>query len=203
MPTYEPISPARLVEACVDLVGRQRGVVVGGVDGADAAAPVALAESVATALRERGRPAAVVHLRDYIRPASVRMEHGDHDVEGFRTGWFDYAALDREVIGALRRDRTWLPRLWDERTDRSFRDRVVVGAPEQVVLVAGPMLLGRGLDLSPTVSLQMSAAALRRATPTSQVWTVEALVAHDEIVSETPDLTVRCDHPTRPAIRRH
>ena len=200
MPTYRPTTPAGLVEACVAVFAERPGRVVGGIEGADAAHPDRLADDVAAALRASGRPAAVVRVVDYIRPASVRMEFGRTDTESYRTAWFDYDALDREVVTALRDTGVWLPRLWDERTDRSPRDRPVSAAPDQVVIVAGPMLSGRGLDLSPTVTLTMSEAALRRTTPTDAAWTVDAVVDHARTAVEA-DVTVRYEHADRPAIR--
>jgi len=200
MPTFRPTTPAGLVQACAAAFEARRGPVVGAIDGADAAHPDRLAEDVASALRADGRPAAIVRVSDYIRPASVRMEFGRTDTDSYRTLWFDYDALDREVITALTGSGVWLPRLWDERTDRSPRDRPVTAASDQVVIVAGPMLLGRGLALSPTVRLTMSEAALRRTTPPEDAWTVDAVVDHARTVGDEADLTVRYEHADRPAI---
>ncbi|MGJ0121348.1 hypothetical protein ACQ7HM_19245 [Williamsia sp. MIQD14] len=200
MPAYRPTSPDALVDLCVEAVTRRPGVVVAGIDGADAAHPTDLAARVAQVLRTTGRAAAVVAVGDYVRPASVRKEYGHTDTESYRTMWFDWAALDREVVTALRAERRWLPRLWDPVTDRSPRDRPRPAAPDQVVLLAGPMLLGRGLDLAPTVRLEMSAAALRRRTPESDHWTVDAVLEHAAQVGDIADLTVRYDHPDRPAV---
>ncbi|MGU3294462.1 hypothetical protein [Williamsia sp. M5A3_1d] len=200
MPAYRSTTPDGLVDLCVEVISRRPGVVVAGVDGADAARPIELAERIAQALRATGRAAAVVAVDDYVRPASVRKEFGHTDTESYRTMWFDWAALDREVVTAVHADRQWLPRLWDATTDRSPRDRPRPAAADQVVLVAGPMLLGRGLDIAPTVRLEMSAAALRRRTPASDHWTIDALVDHAEEVAAVADITVRYDHPDRPAV---
>ena len=200
MTTYRPTTPDGLVQACVAAFADRRGPVVGAIDGADAAYPDRLADDVAAALRASGRPAAVVRIVDYIRPASVRMEFGRTDAESYRTLWFDYEALDREVLTALRDHGVWLPRLWDKRTDRSPRDRPMTAGPDQVVIVAGPMLLGRGLRLSPIVRLTMSEGALRRTTPSDGEWTVEAVVEHERSVHDEADLTVRYEHADRPAI---
>ncbi|KQR98706.1 hypothetical protein ASG12_09945 [Williamsia sp. Leaf354] len=200
MPTYRPTTPDALVDLCVEVITRRPGVVVAGVDGADAARPTDLAERVTAALRATGRAAAVVALGDYVRPASVRKEFGHTDTESYRTMWFDYAALDREVITAVHRSGSWLPRLWDEATDRSPRDRPTTATDDQVLIIAGPMLLGRGLALSPTVRLEMSAAALGRRTPDADRWTVDALVEHTADVGDLADISVRYDHPDRPAV---
>ncbi len=200
MPTYRPTTPDGLVQACVAVFDSLRGPVVGAIDGADAAHPDRLADDVAASLRGSGRPAAVVRVVDYIRPALVRMEFGRTDSESYRTLWFDYDALDREVITALRESGVWLPRLWDERTDRSPRDTPETAGPDQVVIVAGPMLLGRGLALSPTIALTMSEAALRRTTPADDAWTVDAVVDHARTADDQADVTVRYEHADRPAI---
>ncbi|SIR87243.1 nucleoside/nucleotide kinase family protein [Williamsia sterculiae] len=198
MPDFRPSSPDDLVVAVADLAARGTGRIVVAIDGADAATPDVLGDRAAAVLRATGRPAEVVALRDFIRPASVRMEWGHTDPESFRTAWFDYAALDREVLGALRDHGRWLPRLWDEVTDRSPRDRPRVAADDQVVFVCGPMLLGRGLRFDATVGLQMSRAALLRTTPDDAAWTVDPLLDHHP--GAIPDLLVRYDHPDRPAV---
>ena len=200
MPTYRPTTPDGLVQTCAAMFAERRGPVVGAIDGADAAHPDRLADAVAASLRASGRPAAVVRTSDYIRPASVRMEFGRTDTESYRTLWFDWDALDREVVTALRDTDVWLPRLWDERTDRSPRDRPLTAGPDQVVIVAGPMLTGRGLDLSPVVRLTMSEAALRRTTPEDDAWTVDALVEHERTTHGSGDLIVRYEHSDRPAV---
>ncbi|MBO0856075.1 MAG: hypothetical protein J2P18_20175, partial [Nocardia sp.] len=67
-----------------------------------------------------------------------------------------------------------------------------------VLVVAGPMLIGRGLDFDVTVRLHMSEAALRRWTDPDQLWTIPAL---RHFHSEPADFEVRWDHPDRPALR--
>ena len=136
----------------------------------DAADPVEFAQRVATELRTRGRAADVVDLHDFVRPASLRLEHGRTDPYSYRHDWFDYAAVDREVLRAVREHRRWLPRLWDERTDRSARERPRRAAKDQILVVAGPMLLGRGLDFDVTVVLTMSRGALERRTRPEDHW---------------------------------
>ncbi|MGW3065832.1 uridine kinase, partial [Streptomyces sp. NPDC001130] len=50
-----------------------------GFDGAPAARPGDLAERVGEALRVRGRPSLVVGTEGFLRPASLRLEHGRRD----------------------------------------------------------------------------------------------------------------------------
>ncbi|WP_299574510.1 hypothetical protein [uncultured Williamsia sp.] len=197
---YRPLSPDGLVEACVDAVDELPGRRVVAVDGPDAADPVALAETIALRLRVGGRAADVVDLHHWLRPASTRMEWGRTDAESYRTVWFDLAAIGREVIDGLRSTGEWLPRLWDPQRDRSFRDVPSPAGPDQVVLLAGPMLVGSALDIDLTVALRMTAGALRRRTPEDGHWTIAPLLAHEDETGPA-DIEVRWDHPDRPAVR--
>ncbi|WP_433597887.1 hypothetical protein ACQPXH_19025 [Nocardia sp. CA-135953] len=201
MPHFDPITRDGLVELITNRILEFDGRMLTAVDGADAAEPVAIADRVATALRDTGRAAEVVSLHDYIRPASLRLEFGRTDEMSYRTAWFDFAALDREVIRALRHDARWLPALWDEDRDRSARSPIRAAAPDTVLLVAGPMLLGRGLDFDLTVHLDMSERALHRRTPPDDQWTIPALLRHDRDNPSNPALFIRWDHPDRPALR--
>lgn len=200
MPTYVPITAAGLTGLLTDRILAARNRIVVAVIGADAADPVPFAHIVSRALRDRGRPAAVVSVHDYVRPASIRLEFGRNDEMSYRTLWFDYEALAREVVDSLRTQGRWLPALWDEKADRSARATVETATDNTVVIVAGPMLLGRGLAFDLTVRLQLGEGALRRATAPDHLWTVDALLAHDRLVAEIPDIDVRWDHRDRPAV---
>ena len=201
-----PIFPDLLVESIVDScpAGTRSTVLV---DGADAANPVDFATRTAEHARTRGRPAAVVDLHDYVRPASIRFEYSRTDELSYRTLWFDYDALVREVIAPLRPGGTghFLPRLWDEATDRSARARSASSAANQIVLISGPMLLGRGLNADVTVHLHLSESALRRRTDPVDLWTCAPLLQYYDSLddaAERPDFLVRWDHPDRPALER-
>ncbi|WP_043727726.1 hypothetical protein [Nocardia asiatica] len=201
MPRFSPITRDGLVEQVIHPVLTARSHTVIAVDGADAAEPVALAHRIAEALRAAGRSAEVVSLHDYVRPASLRMEFGRTDEMSYRTAWFDYAALRREVVDALRRQDRWLPALWDEAADRSARAAIRAAPPATTIVVAGPMLAGRRLDADLSVRLDLSEAALRRNTPPDAQWTIPALLRHDAENPYTPTFFVRWDHADRPAIR--
>lgn len=201
VPEFAAITPDALLDLVATRAQQVRGRAVIAIDGADAADPVAFAHSVAERLRTAGRPSAVISLHDYVRPASVRLEY-DRDSEfTYRTAWFDYAALDREVVSALRTAGQWLPALWNEHTDRSARARIHTAATDTVLLVAGPMLLGRGLAFDLTVTLRMSAGALQRCTDPADGFTIEALREHERTHTTEPDILVAWDHPDRPAVR--
>ncbi|EDX24072.1 hypothetical protein [Streptomyces sp. Mg1] len=70
-----------------------------GIDGAPAADTGVLAGHLADALRERGRAALAVPAAGFLRPASLRFEFGREDVDAYLDGWYDTAALWREVFG--------------------------------------------------------------------------------------------------------
>ena len=72
------------------------------------------------------------------------------------------------------------------------------------MLLAGALLLGRGLPLDAAVHLRMSEKALERRLADDERWTLPAYARYE--VENTPeeiaDLLVLADHPDRPAIRR-
>lgn len=201
MPDFTALTPDALLDLITERAMARPGYAVIAVDGADAADPLAVARGVADRLRARGRAAETVSLHDFVRPASVRLEY-DRDSEfTYRTGWFDYAAVNREVLEPLRDSGRFLPALWNERADRSARARVRQALPDTIVLLAGPMLLGRGLDFDLTVALRMSQGALRRRTDPAALFTVEGLLEYERAHPTDPDLLVAWDHPDRPALR--
>lgn len=205
---FRPLSPAALArevsQRCL-ATQREAEVLRVAVDGADAAVPGALADAVAALLREQGRPCVRVSLAHWLRPASVRLEHGHTDPESYRHGWFDLGALGREVLDPLgpSGDGQWLPTLWDSVRDRATRARREQAGPATVLLVDGPMLLGRSLPFELTVHLHLSAAALHRRTPPEQRWTLPVLLEHENEArtDDAADLLVRADHADRPALR--
>lgn len=200
MPSFTPITADTLVEAVADRALALPGRSVVAVDGADAADPRTFAETVADRIRARGRHGAVVSLHDYVRPASLRLEYG-RDERSYRTAWFDYVGLNREVLQALREHGRWLPALWHERTDRSARATALSATTDTVLLVAGPMLLGRGLSFDLTVELRLSEGALRRISPAQDAFTIEALLHHRLDHDDDADILVAWDHRDRPALR--
>lgn len=199
MPSFTPIAADALVAAAVDRAAALTGRAVVAIDGADAADPLAFADGVAEGIRARGRLCGVVSLHGYVRPASLRLEHG-RDEMSYRTAWFDYPGLDREVLRALREHGHWLPALWNEDTDRSARATPISATADAIVLVAGPMLLGRGLSFDLTVELRLSEGALHRASTPGFI--VDALLHHRRDQRRDPDILAAWDHPDRPAVRR-
>jgi hypothetical protein len=201
-----PVTPDRLVDEVVELVDARPGRVRLAVDGPPPTHPLALAEQVAVVLRTRGRATVVVNAGDFLRPASVRLEFGREDPDEFLDGWLDEGGLRREVLDPAAPDGSGrvLPRLWDAVADRAHRDRYVQLPGDGVVVLAGALLLGRGLPLDLAVHLRMGSAALARTLPEAERWTLPAYARYaDERAPEsTADLLVLSDHPNRPAVRR-
>lgn len=205
----QPISPDLLVEHIAERIStlppdeRRRGVAVA-VDGAPPTRTDELAARLVEALRLRGRQAVPVAARDYLRPASLRLELGRQDPDVFYTQWLDIKALQREVLGPIgpAGDGRVLPRLFDAEADRAYRAQYVEVGSGGVVLVEGPLLLGVGLDFDLTVHLSMSPAALERRTPAEEAWTLPAYqrYAEEQQPVDTSDIVVRCDDPRHPAI---
>ncbi|MEY9965653.1 hypothetical protein ABIA33_003699 [Streptacidiphilus sp. MAP12-16] len=174
------------------------------VDGAAAAGTGELADTVADALRVQGRAVLRVRAADFLRPASLRLEYGHQDPDAYYDGWLDTNALFREVFDPLEPGGSGqvLPALRDARTDRSTRAQPVPLPPGGVLLLDGPLLLGRWLPLDLTVHLRLTPAALARRTPADQQWTLPAFARYEDEVrpSEAADLVVRADDQRRPAL---
>lgn len=200
-----PISPDGLVDEVTGLVATRSGRVRLALDGPPPARPVALAERVAVRLRELGR-AVVVSADDFLRPASIRLEYGREDPDEFLDGWLDVGGLRREVLdpaGPVGSGRV-LPRLWDAAADRAYRDGYTQLPPHGVVVLAGALLLGRGLPFDLSVHFRMNPAALARVITDEERWTLPAYTryAAERDPEGSADLLVLADHPDRPAVRR-
>jgi hypothetical protein len=178
----QPIREPALLDELAERVTRfpRRARVI--VDGAAPAEPVALADALVEVLRLRGRPVLRVSAADFLRPASVRLEHGHTDPdELLQHGWLDVAGLRREVLEPARPDGSGqvLPRLWNSQVDRAYRAQRVELAANGVLLLAGALLLGRGLPAELTVHLHLSAAALARRLDPQLHWTLPAYRRYD------------------------
>ncbi|MCS7476153.1 uridine kinase [Umezawaea endophytica] len=168
------------------------------VDGAAPAAPGSLADALVDPLRARGRPVLRVSAADFLRPASVRLEHGRTDPDAFRDDWLDAGGLLREVLTPLEPGGSGkvLPSLWDAAADRASRASYVTLGEGGVLLLDGTLLLDRGLPAELTVHLWLSAGALDRKTSAEQRWTLPAYDGYDPAA----DVLLRYDHPDRPAL---
>ncbi|MFD4676898.1 uridine kinase [Lentzea sp. NPDC058450] len=188
-----PLTFDTLVAEIVDQVSKLDGRARVLIDGAPAADPGRLADAVVEPLRALGRAVQRVSVQDFLRPASVRLEHGRTDPHSYRHGWFDYSGLRREVLDPAMHGKV-LPSLWNAVTDRASRAEYVDVPENGVVLVDGTLLLDRGLPAELTVHLWLSPGALRRKT--ADEWTLPAFDDYDPVA----DLFVRYDHPERPGL---
>jgi hypothetical protein len=197
-----PIAPPLLVEEIADRIAamdpESRPRVA--VDGAPPARPGELADALAGPLRLRGRAVVRVSAGDFLRPASLRLEHGRTDPDVFHDEWLDAAGLVREVLGPLEPGGSGriLPALWDSAADRAARTSYVTLPPGGVLLLDGTLLLGRGLPFDLSVHLWLSPSALARKTTEEERWTLPAYARYEE--ERVADLVVRVDHPDRPAL---
>lgn len=199
-----PIRPAALIDELADriverLTGRGRVL----LDGAPPTGPEVLAEELDAALRLRGRPVLRVLAANFLRPASLRLERGHTDPDELLNSWLDVAGLRREVLepAGPRGTGSVLPRLWDSAVDRAFRDKRVPLADNAVLVVAGSLLLGRGLPAELAVHLRLSDAALARRLDPARHWTLPAYRRYDvEHDPASADLLVLMDDPARPAL---
>ncbi len=201
-----PISPDLLVDELTDRIAglpRSSWARVA-IDGAPAAHPDELADALVAPLRLRGREVLRVSAGDFLRPASLRFEHGRTDPDAFYTDWLDAGALVREVLAPLDPGGSGrvLPTLWDPVADRATRAPYVEMPPGGVLLVDGAFLLGRGLPLEYAVHLSLSADALARRTPPEERWTLEAYARYEEEVGPAgvADVVIRANDPRHPAV---
>ncbi|WP_461011250.1 nucleoside/nucleotide kinase family protein [Streptomyces capparidis] len=202
-----PISPDLLVERLADRIA---ALPAGpwprvAVDGAPAARPGDLADALVDPLRLRGRPVLRVRAGDFLRPASLRLEHGREDPDAYYEDWLDEGALRREVLDPLDADGGTgrvLPSLWDPARDRATRAGYVTLPEGGVLLLDGELLLGRWLPLDLTVHLALTPAALARRTPPALRWTLPAFERYEAEASPaaSADMVVRADDPRHPAV---
>lgn len=200
------VTTAALVDELVERIaahGRDQWVRVA-IDGAPATEPERLADKLVDPLRGQGRDVLRLSSKDFLRPASLRFEHGKQDAEAFYDDWLDSNALAREVLDPLDPGGTGriLPTLWDADTDRATRAAYITLQPGGVVILDGTLLLGRWLPFELTVHLALSKVPLQRRTPEDQAWTLPAYerYANEVDPEDTADVVVRWDNPERPAI---
>lgn len=199
------ISPSLLVEEAAERIAAVEGSWVRvAVDGAPPAGAQELADALVGPLRLRGREVVRVSAGDFLRPASLRFEHGRTDPDVFYDEWLDSAALGREVLDPLEPGGSGrvLPALWDSTADRAVRADYLSLKPGGVLLLDGALLLGRGMPFDLTVHLWLSPGALLRKVATEDHWTLPAYARYEQEAEPThaADLVVRVDHPGRPAI---
>ncbi|MDT0306698.1 uridine kinase [Streptomyces sp. DSM 44917] len=204
-PGFRPVTWERLTAALADRLAAapadawQRVL----LDGAPAARPQRLADSLAEALRLRGRPALTVATAGFLRAASLRYEFGRRDPGSYYERRLDTGALWREVITPLDPGGSGrvLPDLWDPERDRATRSPYTSLPPGGVLLLHGAFLLGHWFPADLTVHLALTPPALARATPEDERWTLPAYARYEAEVApaEAADVVVRVNDPSRPA----
>lgn len=201
-----PVTPDLLVDEIVDQVA---AVAAGGaarvaVDGAPETGTGGLADALVEPLRVRGHEAIRVTTADYLRAASLRLEHGHQDPDSYFLDWFDLDGLSREVLQPLEPGGSGrvLPALWDAERDRSPRVPRVPVPEGGVVLVDGPLLLGRGLAFDWAAHLWMPLEILARRVPDERRWRLPAFARYEResAPGDRADRVVRVDRPGHPAV---
>jgi hypothetical protein len=211
-----PVSPTGLAKLIGDLALAGPGLRLG-IDGPVVHDTRALADAVAAELDRRAVPVARVHAGDFLRSRPLRLEHGPDDPEAFFDGWYDLAALRREVLDPMAAQdkaphqlvpsgRSWLPRLRHPGTDRPYREPRRLAAPATVVVLDG-MFLARwdvadGIDV--LVHLDVSPAARSRRVPAGDQ--ARVLPAWERYLAwcdpaAVATAVVRYDRPGHPAVR--
>jgi hypothetical protein len=174
------------------------------LDGGPPTRPVELGARVVAQLRAEGRAALLVAAADFLRPASVRLEYGREDPDEFLDGWLDEAGLRREALDPAGPGGTGrvLPRLWDATADRAYRESYTTLPDDGITVLAGALLLGRGLPCEVAVHLRMSPAALARNLPAGERWTLPAYARYEtDCDPQASAEMVLADPPERPAVR--
>lgn len=202
----EPISPERLAERIADLVTAHEPDPWTrlAIDGAPEAGTSQVAAAVGEALADAGRPVLRISAGDFLRPRSLRLEHGREDPDVFYAEWLDLKGLRREVFGPLGPGGSGrvLPTLWDAERDRASRAEYVELPPGGVLIVEGAFLMGIGLPFDVEVHLWLSPGALKRRTPEELAWTLPAYERYEAEAdpSRAASLTARMDDARHPAL---
>ncbi|MFS0704462.1 uridine kinase [Cellulomonas sp. 179-A 9B4 NHS] len=196
------MTPSVLVDHLVDRVlagdGRQRVL----VDGAAPLGAADLADALVEPLRAAGRAVVRVHADDFLRPASLRYEHGREDPDAYLEDRLDAGALGREVLDPFAAEGRYLPALWDADRDRATRAPYATAAGPAVLVLDGELLLGRWFDAELTVHLTARPATLARRLGHARAWQLPAFARYEDEVApqDVADVVVRVDDPRHPAL---
>jgi hypothetical protein len=201
--SWHPVDPAALPGRVAGWLADRPGTVRVAIDGSPSTEPDALAAALVPLLERAGRPVAHVRAVTFWRDASLRLEHGRTDVDAYLAAWLDTDALTREVLEPVVAGGRWLPSLRDPETNRSTRAAPRTLPDGGVLLVSGPLLLGRGLPFDRTVHLTSSPGARARRTAPDDAWTLPAYDRYDAQTrpADLADLVVKVDDPRHPALR--
>ena len=175
------------------------------VDGALGTDPHGFARRLIEPLQTRGRPAVHVKAESFWRDASLRLEYGRTDAYSLRHDWIDVSALRRVLLDPLGPGGSgqFVASLRDPLTNRSTHQPAQLARPGTVLLVSGQFLLGHELPFDRVIRLSASAAALARATPADDAWTLAAVAAYEAEIdlADCADVDIRINDPRHPAMR--
>lgn len=204
-PVWRPLPPEAVAETVADLLGRRDPghPLRVAMDGPDPWELEVLTRLTGRWIAASGRNAIRVQTRYFLRPRSLRYEHGRSDPDAYYD-WLDADGLRREVLDPLGPSGSgrFLASLRDPATDRATRADYADAPPGAVVLVDGPLLLGRGLPFDLTVHVNVGPGALARRTPQDEIWTLPAFQRYEREVDPagTADIVVRTDDQQHPAL---
>jgi hypothetical protein len=201
--SFVPLSPEALIRRLAHAIDlRSPGRLRIGFDGDETVGTTELADRVAAAMVDLGRPTIRISTRWWWRAASVRLEQGRHDVESRLTGWVDTGSLRREVIDPLAPAGSgqYLTRLRDPDRDRAVREAYLQAPEDAVLLLDGALLKSHGLPLDLIVTVGVSAGRLSRALPAGRLWELDAFAQYNRRWP-TADVLLSYDHPDTPAVR--
>lgn len=204
-PVWRPLPPEAVPEEVAALIGRRRAdhPLRVAVDGPEPWEVELLTRLTGRWIAAAGRHAIRVQSRLFLQPRSLRYEFGRTDPDAYYD-WLDADGLRREVLDPLGPDGSgrFLPSLWDPATDRATRAEYAEAPAGAVVLVDGPLLLGRGLPFDLTVHVSVGSAALARRTPEDEHWTLPAYARYDTEVgpADIADIVIRTDDQQHPAL---
>lgn len=173
-----------------------------GIDGPVGADTTSVADDVTGLLRVAGMAVVRASKQGFVRPRSIRLEHGD-DPDAPYERWYDDAGLRRELLDPLAPGGTLgvVDALWDVASDRATRRPRRVMPPGTVAVVDGPFLLrwelADAFDL--VAHLQASPAAITRRGGPVASW---ARYLDEVDPAARAGVVVRHDDPRHPAVAR-
>ncbi len=167
-----------------------------------AADTASLADAVTGLLRAAGDAVVRASRTAFVRPRSVRLEHGE-DPDAPWERWYDDDGLRRELLDPLGPggSRLVADSLWDVVTDRATRAPRRPAPPGAVVVVDGPFLLRPELadafDLVVHLQTSDAAAARRGADALTPSW---RRYLGEVDPARRADVLVRHEDPLHPAL---
>ncbi len=204
-PLWRPLPPEAVPEEVAGLIARRTPghPLRVAMDGPEPWEVELLTRLTGRWIAAAGRPAVRVQSRYFLRPRSLRYEYGRTDPDAYYD-WLDEGALRREVLDPLGPEGSgrFLPSFWDPATDRATRTEYAEVPDGAVVLVDGPLLLGRGLPFDVSVHVSVGPAALARRTPLDEHWTLPAFSRYATEVDPVgrADIVIRTDDQQHPAL---